>query len=166
MTDNINVNEATTGTLAKMATDYVGDTHYPRYKVGFGSEGGYGDVSQANPLPVRQYPLGSHYRNLDLGNTGQVVKASAGVLYSLVIGNAHASAARFVKVYDKVTAAVAASDVPVATYRIPPNTTMAIELGQGIEMLAGIGLRASTGVGDADTGAPATNDVTVNAVYV
>lgn len=104
------------------------------------------------------------YRNLDLGTTGQIVKAASGKLCGWYISNV-ATAARYVKFYNKATAPTQA-DTPVLTLMIPasgganiPPTTL------GINFSAGISLRATTGVADADVGAPTANDVVVNLFY-
>lgn len=53
MADNITA-LANTGTGTDiLATDEIGGVHYPRSKVGFGSDGSYIDVSAANPFPVQ-----------------------------------------------------------------------------------------------------------------
>jgi hypothetical protein len=103
------------------------------------------------------------YRSLDLDETGQVVKASAGQLYGIVIYNA-AVATRYIKVYDKATAPTS-SDTPKMT--VPLNTLLgqAIPVDIGAAFASGIGLRATTGLADADTGAPGTNDVIVTVFY-
>jgi hypothetical protein len=101
------------------------------------------------------------YRNLSLGVTGQIIKAAKGQIFDLHICN-QAAAIRYVKLYDKATAATA-SDTPVRTYAIPASTTIALPVtSAGIEYLIGIGIRGTTGVADSDTGAPAANDIVVN----
>lgn len=49
MADNVPI---TPGSGADIATDEIGGLHYQRTKVGFGVDGSYGDVSDANPMPV------------------------------------------------------------------------------------------------------------------
>lgn len=101
------------------------------------------------------------YRNLDLGVTGQVVKAAKGQVFDLHFSN-QAVAPRYIKLYDKATAPTA-SDTPLRTYAIPASTAVALAVtNAGIEFLEGISLRATTGIADNDTGAPAANDVVVN----
>ena len=103
------------------------------------------------------------YRNLDLGATGQVIKASSGYLYGYYIAN-NATSVRYLKVYDKATAATQA-DTPILTLPIPPTGAANAVWGDGIPFSAGISVRATTGVADNDTGAPSTNDVIVNLFY-
>jgi len=101
------------------------------------------------------------YRNLDLGVTGQVIKAAKGQIFDLHICN-QAAAIRYVKLYNKATAATA-SDAPLRTYAIPASTTIALPVTTaGIEFSVGISIRGTTGIADNDTGAPTTNDIVVN----
>lgn len=99
----------------------------------------------------------------DLGNTGQVVKASAGQVYNVTAMNTSASA-RFVKIYDKATAATS-SDTPKMVILIPAGQTVAVPLNPGLECTAGISVRATTGHADGDTGNPSANDVYVTVCY-
>jgi hypothetical protein len=103
------------------------------------------------------------YRNLDAGVTGAVVKASSGMCCGGIVAN-NAAAARFLRLYNKATAPTA-SDVPVFTFQLPASSIVNLVFPEYIAFSAGIGLRASTGVADADTGATTTNDVIVNLWY-
>jgi len=103
------------------------------------------------------------YRNLDLGTTGQVVKASAGQLYGWYLANASTST-RYVKIYDKATAATT-SDTPVLTIALPGSAAANCVFPMGIEFDNGISARATTGIADANSDAPSTNDVLVNLMY-
>ena len=106
----------------------------------------------------------SLYRNLDLGTTGVVVKASAGQLYALWVAN-QANAARYLKAYNKATAPTQA-DTPVFTIPIPALAAGTIAIPTvGDAFSAGISLRASTAIADNDTGAPSPNDVVVKVSY-
>jgi hypothetical protein len=106
------------------------------------------------------------YRNLDLGVTGQVLKASAGKLVLLVATNQHASAKRYLKIYNKASAPTQ-SDTPVMTVPLTAGVTLSlIDDVAGVSFAAGISMRASTAIADSDTGAPTANDVVVNAAYV
>ncbi len=105
------------------------------------------------------------YRNLSLGITGQIVKASKGQVFDITLTN-NASSLRYVKMYDKVTAALS-TDIPIRTYTILANSNLVLNLTEaGIEFLLGIGLRGTTGLADNDTGAPSTNDIVVNLGYL
>lgn len=105
------------------------------------------------------------YRNLDLGVTGQVVDATPVKIRTLFLNNNHATAMRFVKFYNKATAADQ-NDTPIFTIPVAPSILggkIAINLTHGeLAFSTGLSLRATTGVADNDTGAPSTNDVVVN----
>jgi len=103
------------------------------------------------------------YRTLDLDETGQVVKATAGKVYGYHLINA-AVAARYVKIYDKATAPTGA-DTPVLTLALAAGADLSFHTDLGIVFGTGIGLRATTGIADADAGAPAANDVVANVLY-
>lgn len=105
----------------------------------------------------------SPYRNLDLGTTGQVVKASAGNLYAVHAINTNASA-RYLKIYNKATAA-SESDTPVFTFSLPQGGSNIFLGTAGVSFATGIGVRATTGIADNDTGAPGSNEVVVNLSY-
>lgn len=111
----------------------------------------------------------SIYRNLDLDETGVSAKTTAGQLYGYFICN-RSLAERFVKVYNKATAASVGSDTPAIT--IPLSAGAAdkpfcanVGWDTGIAFSLGISLGATTGLADNNTGAPAANDVVVNIFY-
>lgn len=106
----------------------------------------------------------SVWRDLDLDETGVVVKASAGAIGGWYIYNG-ATSVRYVKLYDKATAPDA-TDTPTMTLPIPSSSAANVEFAMGIPFAAGISCRATTGVADADVGAPAANDVIVNLLYI
>lgn len=99
------------------------------------------------------------YRTLNLQGTGQVVKASAGVLrgvglsYIGILGNV------FVKLYDKATAPTT-SDTPISTIMLIPGSR-SVEFASGIAFASGLGIRASAGPSDADSGSVASNTLLV-----
>jgi hypothetical protein len=53
MADNTTLNPGTGGDV--IASDDIGGVKYQRIKAGFGADGFYADVSEANPLPVAAY---------------------------------------------------------------------------------------------------------------
>ena len=143
MADNYNFSEGS-GRTAR-AVD-VGGALYPVH---------YDEARTAGGAEVSRY--------LDLGVTGQVCKASAGQLYGYMFHNA-ATATRWLKVYDKATAATEA-DTPKITLGLPAGQSGHIEFGKGIPLSAGISARATTGIADADTGAPGANEVSINLLW-
>lgn len=81
-----------------------------------------------------------------------LVKNTAAVVYSLMATNTGASAA-YVKLYNKATAPTVGTDVPIQTIVVPASSAVQIELGR-------VGVRLSTGLGFAITGAIAVADST------
>lgn len=70
----------------------------------------------------------SRHRGKSSGATtaGVLVKGSSGNLHHLVVSNTQAATAAYLKLYDKATAAVVGTDVPVMTLLVPGNTTIVI----------------------------------------
>ncbi len=112
----------------------------------------------------------SVYRSLDVQPTGQVVKNAGGTLYGgLVFNGAFATPSgswdRYLKIYDKATAATA-GDTPLITIPLEAGVETPLRIPPcGILFVNGISIRCTTGLADADTGAPGTNDVVVNLFY-
>lgn len=109
------------------------------------------------------------FRSLDLDESEEEVKASAGTVYGWYIANL-ATSTRFVKFYNATAASVTVgSTTPVMTLPIPGNSTDDVAAnmlgGVGIQFDTAICLAATTGIADADTGAPAANDVVINLFY-
>ncbi len=110
------------------------------------------------------------YRNINLGTTGQVIKASAGQLYGGICFNTAGATpsgtlTRYLKIYDKATAPTG-SDTPVMTIPLEDGVPTALQIPDcGVAFAAGISVRATTALADADTGAPGTNEVIVNLFY-
>jgi len=105
------------------------------------------------------------YRNLNVQTTGSVIKAAKGQIFDLHICN-QAAAIRYVKLYDKATAATS-SDTPQRTYSIPASTTVSLPVTTaGIDFQLGIGIRGTTLIADNDNTAPTTNDIVVNISYL
>lgn len=90
-----------------------------------------------------------------------LVKAGAGKIFALVCSNTNA-AARYLKLYDKLTAATIGTDVPVWTLMIPPGAGLALSIPDGLPFELGVGYGLTTGVADNDTGAVAAAEMIVN----
>ena len=129
------------------------------------------DLGANNDVVVTANTTGgqSIHKSLDLDEgTLEVVKASAGKLYGMWITNT-ATATRWIKFYD-ATSGTIGTGTPVITFGIPGNSSdnIAANLGTGdggITFSTGISVGCSTGFADADTGAPAANDVIINIFY-
>ncbi len=112
----------------------------------------------------------SVFRSLDLDETEEDVKTSAGCLYKLRITN-RATTPVYVKIYNATAANVTVgSTTPIDTIEVPGNATDHTVLtenfgGLGLTFDTALSLAATTGFADADTGAPATNACIVSAYY-
>lgn len=105
-------------------------------------------VSTATPVTPLAYILATA-----ASTNAAAIKASAGTLYAVVASNPTASPVYW-KFYNKTTAPTVGTDVPVVTIAVPANTTLPIEFGA-------VGLRFTTGMSSAVTGAMAATDTTV-----
>jgi hypothetical protein len=107
----------------------------------------------------------SIHKTLDLDESEEEVKASAGQVYGMIFHNL-AATKRYVKFYDQTAANVTVgTTTPVMT--IPLQTTGTTDGAgwspvipvMGIPFSNGICVAATTGLADADTGAPGANEV-------
>ena len=172
MADNFATNAGSGGST--FASDDITSVHYPRIKLVHGADGtNDGDISTANPMPVRVLPVAaggcSIFRSLDLDESEEEVKSTAGTVYGVWFSNT-ATATRFLKFYNATAASVTVgTTTPVLTLALPGNSTDDISgvfsIPQGIAFGTAITVAATTGVADNDTGAPAANDVIVNVFY-
>ena len=106
----------------------------------------------------------SVYRNINLSTTGVTIKSSAGQIYGWFLFN-RSSAVRYVKLYNKASSPIVGSDTPFMTIPLPAGGGANVNFTSGITFSKGIGVGATTGVSDGNTGAPAANEVIVNIVY-
>lgn len=112
------------------------------------------------------------YKNLDCDETEDEIKATAGKLGWIHVIN-RSTGVRYIKFYNATAANVTVgSTTPVLSFPVP---TMADTNGAGFNINFGdagvqfdtaITVAATTGVADADTGAPGANDVVLNAGYL
>ncbi len=105
------------------------------------------------------------YRNIDLDETGVVVKNSAARIVFIHAFNNHATDVRFLKLYNKATAATS-SDTPVYTIPLSSKGGFTVTGPMLARFGTGLSLRATTDVADAGTGAPGANEVLVNITYL
>lgn len=100
------------------------------------------------------------YRNINLNKTGVVVKASPGSLRSVwAINLNNAAALRYLKLYDKATAATSA-DTPTMTIPLFPGIPTPLKFDEA-GFAAGCSARATTGFADLDNVDPSANEVFV-----
>lgn len=105
------------------------------------------------------------FRSLDLDETEEDVKTTAGKVYGWYFFNA-ASSTRYIKFYNATAATVVVgTTTPVMTIPVPAGSAANVEFAHGIPFSTAICVAATTGIADADTGAPAANDVVVQILY-
>jgi hypothetical protein len=121
-------------------------------------------IGQVNVAPQTTGGL-SIFRTLDADETEEDVKTSAGQLYGYYIYN-DGAAEVYVKFYNATAANVTVgSTTPVLTIPIPAGSAANVEWTNGIAFGTAITIAATTGVADADTAAPAANQVVANVFY-
>lgn len=156
------------------ASDDIGGTHYPRVKISHGADGSATDSSTASPLPVQVIGQAANgctiFRSIDIDESEEEVKASAGTVYGVWFSNM-ATSTRFLKFYNATAASVTVgTTTPVLTLAMPGNASDDISgvfsLPQGIKFDTAICVAATTGIADNDTGAPSANDCIVNVFYI
>jgi len=86
------------------------------------------------------------------------IKASAGKIYH-IFGRNSSTGERFLHLYNKASAPVTGTDVPVLTIPLPPAATFHFTFPEGINFTTGISYSLSTGVADSDTGVLTAGDV-------
>lgn len=121
-----------------------------------------------SPTPSASGGL-SIFRSIDLDESEEEIKASAGCVYGMWVSNL-ATSTRFVKFYNATAAnVVVGTTTPVITIAIPGNSSDDItgffSSANGIAFGTAISVAATTGVADNDTGAPGLNEVLINVFY-
>lgn len=105
------------------------------------------------------------FRTLDLDETEEEVKATAGNVYGYYFYNA-ATSVRYLKFYNATAASVSVgTTTPVLTFPLPASSAGHIAFPYAAGFSTAICVAATTGLADADTGAPAANDVILNVFY-
>lgn len=107
----------------------------------------------------------SIYKTLDLDETEEEIKATAGNLYGFIVTNLAAST-RYLKFYNATAANVTVgTTTPVMTVAIPTLAGVASELAFAVPFSTAMTVAATTGVADNDTGAPGANEVVCTFFY-
>lgn len=112
-------------------------------------------------VSLRQYKVG---RNLDIDESGDLVITGPKQCFGWVVTNLDATTI-YLKLYDKATAPAVGTDTPKLTIPIPTAAVAVVEFLGGIDFTLGIGVGATTGVADNDTGAPGANEVVGQLLY-
>ena len=108
----------------------------------------------------------SFYKSIDLDETEEEVKATAGTLYSILAFN-RTAAPLYLKFYNATAAnVIVGTTVPDMTLVVPANADsdgagFTHSVAQGYAFGTAISMAATTGVADADAGAPGVNDCVV-----
>lgn len=112
------------------------------------------------------------FRSIDLDETEEEVKASGGRIFWIHCMNMAASV-RYLKIYNNTAAGTTVgTTTPAMTFPIPTLATtngagFSIFFGSdGVSFNTGISVAATTGLADADTGAPGANEVVINLGYL
>jgi hypothetical protein len=107
----------------------------------------------------------SIFKSLDIDETEEDVKTSAGNVYGYYFSNV-ATSYRYLKFYNATAANVSVgTTVPVATFGLPPTSAGHVGFSFPLGFSTAICVAATTAAADADTGAPATSDVIINVFY-
>jgi hypothetical protein len=112
----------------------------------------------------------SVFRSLDLDETEEEVKATAGCLFKLRATN-RTTSVRYLKLYNATAAnTTVGTTTPIDTIPLPANASDYTVLtesfgGLGLTFDTALSMAVTTGFADNDTGAPGANDVIVSAYY-
>ena len=167
MADNVAI---TAGTGTTVRTDETAGGHVQVMKLAISTDGSDTLIpATADGIAILPRPETANglliYRSLDLDETEEEVKATAGQVYGYYFWNA-ASATRYMKFYNATAATVVVgTTTPVMTLPLPAASAGHIPFAHGIAFGTAITVAATTGLADNDTGAPATNDVILNLFY-
>lgn len=105
------------------------------------------------------------FRSIDVDETEEEIKATAGQLFGWFIYN-NAATTIYVKFYNATAANVTVgTTTPVITVPIPAGAGANVEYTNGVAFSTAITIAATTGVADNNTGAPAANDIVANIFY-
>ncbi|MGH2596138.1 MAG: hypothetical protein ACRDH7_09265 [Actinomycetota bacterium] len=106
--------------------------------------------------------------DIDVDESEDDVKTSAGQLYNIYAYNGHASAVRYLRFYNATAAntTVGTTATFLGPFPIPPGSAFVFNSSFGIPFDTALCVAATTGVAANDTGAPGANDVQVVLGYL
>lgn len=152
---------AGTNAIGKLAANSgvdIGDVDILSIAAGTNSIGNVGIV----PRTTGGYTI---FQSIDLDESEEEVKATAGQLYGWYIFNA-AATTHYVKFYNLTAAnTTVGTSTPILTLPVPAGSAANASFPAGIAFSTALSAAATTGVAVADTGAPAANAVVVNLFY-
>lgn len=95
-----------------------------------------------------------------------LIKGSSGTVYGIVASN-HNAAARHLKIYNKASAPVVGTDIPVLTLNLPTGNNANVPIGSnGLRFTNGIALALTVSAGDSATDAVAAGEIKVAISFV
>ena len=130
---------------------------------------GTNNIGQVSLAPQTTGGL-TPFKSIDLDETEEAVKASAGQIYGFHVMNL-ASAKRYLKLYDATVATVVVgTTVPDITIPLPTQgdtngAGFTWTIPEGIAFATAITAAATTGIADNDSGAPGANEVVITILY-
>ncbi len=161
----------TAGTGTTVLTDETASGHVQVMKLAISTDGSAVLIpATASGLAVLHRPETtgglSIFRTLDLDETEEEAKATAGQVYGYYFSN-KATTVRYLKFYNATAAVVVVgTTTPVLTLELPPSGQGHLAFPIGIAFSTAITVAATTGLADTDVGAPANNDVILNLFYL
>ena len=136
----------------------------------------YSSVTNTGTFAVQATPVAAAtggctiFRSLDLDESEEEVKGSAGTVYGFTVFNMTA-ATLFLKFYNATAASVTVgTTTPVLTYPIPTlgdtnGTGVQVSIPNGAEFGTAITAAVTTALADNDTGAPGANACVINVYF-
>lgn len=105
------------------------------------------------------------FRSIDLDESEEEIKATAGNVYGYYFYNAAASI-RYLKFYNLTAAnTTVGTSTPVLTIPVPATTAGHVTFPYAVGFSTAISAAVTTGLADNDTGAPGANDFIINVYY-
>lgn len=152
-----------------IASIAAGDNNIGNVDLASAVPAGTNTIGGVSPRPETANGL-SIFRSLDIDETEEEVKGSAGQIYAVTITN-FATSTRYVKFYNATAGnTTVGTTTPIYTIPVPGNasddTTLVQNFGgMGVPFDTALSVAATTGLADNDTGAPAGNDVAITVFY-
>lgn len=106
----------------------------------------------------------THYHLISAASTNDTLVLTGARAIGLITATNINAAARYLKVYNKATAPTS-SDTPIMTILLKPGETTVIAADNSIRVPLGLGIRLTTGIAVADTGAVSAAEHSVSIAY-
>jgi len=116
------------------------------------------------PTPATSGGL-SVYKSIDLDETEEEVKATAGQIYGYIFANLSAGW-RYMKFYNATAAnTTVGTTTPFMTIPVPTGAAGHVEFSMGIPFSTALSIACTTLIADSDTGAPGANEFACTVLY-